>query len=104
MRSVDVSFGSGTSAVAAVHDINLDVGPGEFVAELGPSGCGKSTLLGAMAGFAPLSAGEIFMDGHSVSPAQCGTRRGLPAPHAFPLENCSWKYRVWLENARFAQA
>jgi NitT/TauT family transport system ATP-binding protein len=66
MRSVDVSFGSGASAVAAVHDINLDVGPGEFVAVLGPSGCGKSTLLGAMAGFTPLSAGEISMDNQSV--------------------------------------
>jgi NitT/TauT family transport system ATP-binding protein len=66
MRGVDVSFGSGASAVAAVHDINLDVGPGEFVAVLGPSGCGKSTLLGAMAGFTPLSAGEISMDNQSV--------------------------------------
>ena len=66
MRNVGISFGSGASAVAAVHNINLDVRPGEFVAVLGPSGCGKSTLLGAMAGFTPLSAGEIFMDGHSV--------------------------------------
>jgi NitT/TauT family transport system ATP-binding protein len=66
MRNVGISFGSGASAVTAVHNINLDVRPGEFVAVLGPSGCGKSTLLGAMAGFTPLSAGEIFMDGHSV--------------------------------------
>jgi NitT/TauT family transport system ATP-binding protein len=66
MRRVGISFGSGVSAVTAVHDINLDVRPGEFVAILGPSGCGKSTLLGAMAGFAPLSAGEISMDDQPV--------------------------------------
>jgi NitT/TauT family transport system ATP-binding protein len=66
MRNVGISFNSGAAAVTAVHNINLDVGPGEFVAVLGPSGCGKSTLLGAIAGFTPLSAGEIFMDGHPV--------------------------------------
>ena len=66
MRNVGISFGSGASAIAAVHNINLDVRSGEFVAVLGPSGCGKSTLLGAMAGFTPLSAGEISMDNQSV--------------------------------------
>jgi len=66
MRSVAISFGSGAAAVAALHAINLDVGPGEFVAVLGPSGCGKSTLLGAMAGFTPLSAGAISMDDQTV--------------------------------------
>lgn len=66
MRSVEISFGSGATAVAAIRNIDLDIAPGELVAMLGPSGCGKSTLLGAVAGFAPLSAGEISMDGQSV--------------------------------------
>jgi NitT/TauT family transport system ATP-binding protein len=79
LRSVDISFGSGATAVAAVHNINLDVGPGEFVAVLGPSGCGKSTLLGAIAGFTPLLAGEISMDGQSVR--QPGAERGVVFQH-----------------------
>jgi iron complex transport system ATP-binding protein len=36
-----------------LHDINLAVGPGEFVALCGPNGAGKTTLLRAMAGLLP---------------------------------------------------
>jgi iron(III) transport system ATP-binding protein len=35
---------------------------------LGPSGCGKTTLLRAIAGFEPVSAGEILLHGTRVRP------------------------------------
>ncbi|MGM0703296.1 MAG: ABC transporter ATP-binding protein [Pseudomonadota bacterium] len=44
---------------AAVESLSLDVESGEFVALLGPSGCGKTTMLRMLAGFEPLSDGEI---------------------------------------------
>jgi multiple sugar transport system ATP-binding protein len=41
----------------AVHDLDLDVGDGEFVVLVGPSGCGKSTTLRMIAGLESISAG-----------------------------------------------
>ena len=35
----------------ALHNVNLDIAPGEFVVLTGPSGCGKSTLALAIGGF-----------------------------------------------------
>jgi spermidine/putrescine ABC transporter ATP-binding subunit len=53
-------------ATAAVAGIDLDVAEGEFVTLLGPSGCGKTTTLGLIAGFLPLSGGDIRLKGRSV--------------------------------------
>ncbi|MBN8941109.1 MAG: ABC transporter ATP-binding protein [Rhizobiales bacterium] len=52
--------------VTAVHDVSLDIAEGEFVAIVGPSGCGKSTILNMIAGFIPVSGGEILVGGRPV--------------------------------------
>jgi NitT/TauT family transport system ATP-binding protein len=54
------------SQVTAVQDLDLQVEPGEFVAVVGPSGCGKTTLLNMIAGFLPVSSGQILVDGQPV--------------------------------------
>jgi NitT/TauT family transport system ATP-binding protein len=66
MRRVDIHFGEGTTAVRALSGIDLDIRPGEFVSILGPSGCGKSTIIGAVAGFTPISSGELRVDSERV--------------------------------------
>jgi putative ABC transport system ATP-binding protein len=57
------AFRSGDGELRVLHDIDLAIEPGEFVAILGPSGSGKSTLLGLMAGLDRPSSGSVRLDG-----------------------------------------
>jgi NitT/TauT family transport system ATP-binding protein len=52
--------------VTAVQDVSLEIRPGEFVAVVGPSGCGKSTILNMVAGFLPVTRGEIYVGDQPV--------------------------------------
>lgn len=49
-----------------LHDINLDIFPGEFVAIVGPSGNGKSTLLNLLTGIDHPSQGEVVVNGAAL--------------------------------------
>ncbi|MDJ1122004.1 ABC transporter ATP-binding protein [Olsenella sp. YH-ols2217] len=51
----------------AVHDVSLDIAPGEFVTLLGPSGCGKTTILRMIAGFESPNEGEIYLGGEPIN-------------------------------------
>ncbi|MGB3293395.1 MAG: ABC transporter ATP-binding protein [Phormidesmis sp.] len=50
-----------------LHNINLTVKPGEFVAIMGPSGCGKTTLLRIIAGLEGISSGAIRLRGDEIT-------------------------------------
>ncbi len=45
-----------------IHNLSLDIKPGEFFTLLGPSGCGKTTLLRMIAGFNTIEDGTIAFD------------------------------------------
>lgn len=50
-----------------LNDVSLSLEKGSLLAVLGPSGAGKSTLLRLIAGFEPVSSGEITLDGTLLS-------------------------------------
>ncbi|MBY0484802.1 ABC transporter ATP-binding protein [Nitrosomonas sp.] len=52
-----------------IHDLSLTLQKGDIGCLLGPSGCGKTTALRCIAGFEPVSAGEILLNGVCVSSA-----------------------------------
>jgi multiple sugar transport system ATP-binding protein len=52
---------------AAVKDLNLEIGEGEFVVLVGPSGCGKTTALRMVAGLEEITDGEIQIGGRVVN-------------------------------------
>jgi ATP-binding cassette, subfamily B, bacterial MsbA len=61
----NVSF-SYDSAVAVLHNVSLDIHPGEILALVGPSGAGKSTLFNLIPRFYDPTGGTIRVDGHDL--------------------------------------
>ncbi len=64
LKNVSKTF-DGSEAV--LHDISLDIYPGEFLTLLGPSGCGKTTILRLIAGLESSDSGNILINGKLVN-------------------------------------
>jgi putative ABC transport system ATP-binding protein len=79
LRNVVKTYESPSRPFTALHDINLSVAAGEFVAVIGKSGSGKTTLLNVLAGIDRPTGGEIAVAGtpvHSLSESQLAEWRG----------------------------
>ena len=64
MESVGKVYPGG---MRAIHDVDLEIGDGEFVVLVGPSGCGKSTLLRMVAGLEEITEGVITIGDQVVN-------------------------------------
>lgn len=122
LRGVTRVHGHGAREVIALHEVDLAVAPGEFVAVMGPSGSGKSTLLHLAGGLALPSSGDVLVDGRSLPGLPAAERArlrrdelgyvfqdlnllpGLSAAEnvAFPLELAGIRTRVARDHAREA--
>ena len=70
LSAIDLAFGDHR----VVRQLSLRLEKGRIGCLLGPSGCGKTTVLRCIAGFEPVAAGQIRLDGECVS----GAGRHLP--------------------------
>jgi putative ABC transport system ATP-binding protein len=67
LRSVSKTYGTDSTSVRALHDVDLDVPAGQFISIMGPSGSGKSTLLNLLAALDLPSKGSIVIDKEDIS-------------------------------------
>ena len=67
VAGVSKMFAAASRSIAALDNVDLDVGPGEFVCLIGASGCGKSTLLRIIAGFETATAGTVTVRDRPVT-------------------------------------
>lgn len=75
MRGVSKSYGEHATQTEVLHNINLEISEGEFVAIVGFSGSGKTSLVSMIAGLIRPSSGTIEFDGKRVTSA--GPDRGV---------------------------
>ncbi|MCP2638420.1 glycine betaine/L-proline ABC transporter ATP-binding protein [Microbacterium sp. HD4P20] len=95
------------SGTAAVIDASFTVQPGEIFVIMGLSGSGKSTIIRMLNGLLPPTAGEVLVQGESVTRASAKALRGIRRrsvsmvfqhfallPHMSVLDNAAYALEI----------
>ena len=59
----------------ALHDVNLQIEKGEFVAVIGHTGSGKSTLVQHLSGLLHPQKGSVCVDGVNLKRQKCSRQK-----------------------------
>jgi ABC-type branched-subunit amino acid transport system ATPase component len=65
LRAEGMTAGYGKMAI--LHDVTLEVRPGEMVSVIGPNGAGKSTAFKTIVGFLRPTSGRVLFDGQDIA-------------------------------------
>ncbi len=95
-RAISKSYGTHR----VLHDLDLNIEPGEFVSLLGPSGCGKTTALRVLSGLEDATSGQVLLGERDVT-AVPTNRRDIGMvfqsyslfPHLTVVENTAFGLR-----------
>jgi ATP-binding cassette, subfamily B, multidrug efflux pump len=99
IRMERLRFGYGT-ARGVLHDISLDIAPGERVGLVGVSGAGKSTLVNLLLRFYVPESGRILIDGQDIGEvSQDSLRRQI----AMVTQDTSLLHRSIADNIRYGR-
>ncbi len=92
MKNVSKTFGE----VAALHNVNLEVGTNEIVGLLGDNGAGKSTLVKIITGYhQPDPGGEFYLKGKKVDHLSVAQARDLGIEVVYQERALADKQSLW---------
>lgn len=90
LRSVAKDYKRGAETVHVLHQLDLDIPKGDFLALMGPSGSGKSTLLNLIGGLDRPTSGTIEIAGErtdNLSDGRLGKWRANHVGFVFQMYN-----------------
>lgn len=77
LTNINKSFGSGSSQIDVLKDINFSANKGELSLVLGPSGSGKSTFLTIAGGIQTPTSGQVVVEGEALESLSAKQRDAL---------------------------
>ncbi len=81
LRNVVKRYVRGKQIIEVLHQLDLDVPAGQFLALMGPSGSGKTTLLNLIGGLDRPTAGEVTVAGERIEHLSSGQLAKWRARH-----------------------
>ena len=69
LEHIEKTYGAGPNRVPVLHDVNMQVEAGEYIAIMGPSGSGKSTLMNLLGYLDVPTSGVYRFDGQDNAKA-----------------------------------
>ncbi len=87
---IEKYYGSGSSTIKVLNNINIEIKRGEIVSIVGPSGAGKSTLLNLIGCLDTFQNGELFLIEKNISKLTVDAMSSLRNSHIgfiFQLHN-----------------
>src|SRR5438874_6606660 len=97
---VSFDYGRMPRRGGVLHELDLDIAPGERVGLIGRSGAGKSTLVHLLLGFYRPESGRILIDGRDIAEL---TQESLRAQVGMVTQDTSLLHRSIRDNIRYGR-